>query len=128
MFVACDWLKPVRVHLNPPALPSGAIAAIKPEAASAAAKVSLDPVARFITCPPPPPTVAAAVSAAAWDGVGSYWRKWNINISEHPRYGVVGDRGVLRQTGKQGREYSHAHQRLSAADFAKETCAADDAG
>lgn len=46
------------------------IAAINPDAASAAARVSLDPVARFITCPPPPalsPPVPAAASSA-WDG------------------------------------------------------------
>ena len=60
----------VRLSLNPPALPLGAIVAIKPEAASAAAMVSLDPVVRLITCPPPP-TAVAAVSAAACDGVGS---------------------------------------------------------
>ncbi len=54
------------------------MAAIKLEAASAAARVSLEPVARLITCPlppppppPPPPTAVAAVSAAACAGVGS---------------------------------------------------------
>lgn len=97
------------VSLNPPALLLGAVVTIKPEAASAAASVSLDPVARLITCPPPR-TAVAAVSAAAWDGVGPCFREGGEH-SGAPRHGVMlwGCRGVFSTPKDKEHAYRLGH-------------------